>query len=49
MNIINKHVNQLEQVDPLEAQTRITTLQTQLEMAYALTSRAEKLSLLNYI
>lgn len=49
MDIINKHVNQLELVDPLEAQTRITALETQLEMAYALTARAQQLSLLNYL
>lgn len=49
MDILNRNINDLEQVDPLEVQTRISALETQLDMAFALTSRAQKLSLLNYI
>lgn len=39
----------LEGVDPYEASTRLTALQTQLETAYALTSRLQNMSLLNYL
>jgi flagellar hook-associated protein 3 FlgL len=49
MDILNRNINDLEQVDPLEVQTRISALETQLDMAFALTSRAQKLSLLNYL
>jgi flagellar hook-associated protein 3 FlgL len=49
LNILNTHINELELIDPFETMTRITTLETQLDMAYALTSRAQGLSLLNYL
>ncbi|MFC5069735.1 flagellar hook-associated family protein [Flaviflagellibacter deserti] len=49
MKILNTHINDLELVDPYEAQTRVTALETQLDMAYALTARAQQLSLLNYL
>jgi flagellar hook-associated protein 3 FlgL len=49
LNILNTHINELELVDPHETATRITTLETQLDMAYALTARAQQLSLLNYL
>jgi flagellar hook-associated protein 3 FlgL len=39
----------MELIDPHETATRITTLETQLDMAYALTARAQGLSLLNYL
>ena len=48
-DILVNHVNALEAVDPYEASTRITTLMTQIETAYALTARIQQLSLLNYL
>ncbi|WP_026790440.1 flagellar hook-associated family protein [Pleomorphomonas oryzae] len=49
MDILNRNINDFEQVDPVETQTRISALETQLDMAFSLTSRAQKLSLLNYL
>lgn len=49
MDILNRNINDFEQVDPIETQTRISALETQLDMAFALTSRVQKLSLLNYL
>lgn len=48
-DILNKEVNGLEAVDPYEAATRVNTLMSQIETAYALTGRIQKLSLLNYL
>lgn len=48
-DILNKQVNGLENIDPYEAATRVSTLMTQIETAYALTGRIQKLSLLNYL
>lgn len=42
-------INAIENVDPYEAATRLTELQTQLEASYMVTSRLSKLSFLNYI
>lgn len=39
----------LENVDPYEASTRISGLMTQVETAYALTARIERLGLLKYL
>jgi len=49
MDVLANHVNALESVDPYEASTRISTLMTQIETAYALTARIQKLSILNYV
>lgn len=49
ITIMNTQINNLETVDPFEASTHVTTLQTQLETAYALTARVQRLSILNYI
>jgi flagellar hook-associated protein 3 FlgL len=49
IDIITTHIGALEGVDPYEASTRVSTLMTQIETAYALTARIQKLSLLNYI
>ena len=49
MDILNRNINDFEQVDPIETQTRISALETQLDMAFSLTSRVQKLSLLNYL
>ncbi|MCP1169232.1 flagellin [Limimaricola litoreus] len=42
-------INAIENVDPYEAATRLTELQTQLEASYMVTSRLSKLSFLNYL
>ena len=49
LNILNTHINEMELVDPYETQVRITTLETQLDMALAMTARAQRISLLNYM
>jgi flagellar hook-associated protein 3 FlgL len=48
-NIINSQIDNLEKVDPFEASTRVTTLMTQLETAYSLTARVQRLTILNYL
>jgi flagellar hook-associated protein 3 FlgL len=49
INIITDHINLLEGVDPFEASSRVNALLTQVETAYALTARLERLSLVNYL
>lgn len=49
MDVIAKHINALEGVDPYEAATQVTTLLTQIETSYAMTARLQQLSLLNYL
>lgn len=49
MDLIATHIGALEGVDPYEASTRLSTLTTQIETAYALTARIQRLSLLNYL
>ena len=49
LNVFNTHIDNLEKVDPFEASARVTTLLTQIETAYALTSRVQRLTILNYI
>lgn len=48
-DILNTEINGLEAVDPYEAATRANTLMSQIETAYALTGRIQKLSLLNFL
>jgi flagellar hook-associated protein 3 FlgL len=42
-------VDALEGVDPYEASSRLSALMNQIETAYAMTGRIQKLSLLNYL
>lgn len=49
MPIITNQINAMETVDTYEASTRVTTLMTQMEIAYSLTARIQKLSILNYL
>ena len=49
LNVLNTQIDNLETVDPFEASTRVTTLLTQIETAYALTARVQRLTILNYI
>jgi len=48
-NVLNTQIDNLESVDPYEASTRVTSLLTQLETAYALTARVQRLSILNFL
>jgi flagellar hook-associated protein 3 FlgL len=48
-NVLNTQIDNLEAVDPFEAATRVTTLMTQLQTAYALTARVQQLTILNYL
>ena len=48
-DIMTKHISALESVDPYEASSRLSALMTQVETAYAMTARIEKLTLLNYL
>ncbi|WP_377298454.1 flagellar hook-associated family protein [Rhizobium sp. SGZ-381] len=47
--IIETHLNSLQGIDAYEASTRVTSLQALLEAAYTLTSRIQKLSLVNFL
>jgi flagellar hook-associated protein 3 FlgL len=48
-DILNVRVNDLENVNPEETSVRLNTALTQLETTYAVTSKMQGLSLLNYI
>ena len=48
-DIIKTHIGALEGVDPYEASNRLTELMTQIETAYSVTARIQKLTLLNYL
>src|SRR5690606_28460099 len=47
--ILTNSIQNLESVDTYEAATRVTTLKSQLSLAYTLTSQIQNLSLLNYL
>ncbi|MBO0661241.1 flagellar hook-associated family protein [Jiella sp. MQZ9-1] len=47
--VLTMSISNLEDVDPYEASTRVTGLQTLLETSYSLTARISRLSLLNYL
>lgn len=49
MDVLAKHVTELEAVDPYEASLRVTSLLTQIETAYALTARLQQMTLLNHL
>ncbi|MBP0441251.1 flagellar hook-associated family protein [Tianweitania sediminis] len=49
VSLFKTGLQELEGVDPYEAQTRVTNLLTQIETSYALTARIQQLSLLNYL
>ena len=48
-NIMTSSIVGLESIDTYEAATRLKTLETQLEVAYTLTSKIQSMSLLNYL
>jgi flagellar hook-associated protein 3 FlgL len=47
--LITKEIAGLEEVDPTEAQTRLSAAKTQLQMSYSLTAQLQDLSLLKYV
>jgi flagellar hook-associated protein 3 FlgL len=49
VDIITNHISLLEGVDPYEASTEVNSLLTQIETAYALTARIQRLSLIDYL
>ncbi len=49
MNTLTTQINNLENINPYQASTQVTDLQTQIETAYSLTSQLQKLSLVNYL
>jgi flagellar hook-associated protein 3 FlgL len=48
-DLLTGQITAMEKVDPAEASVRVTTLNNQLEMSLALTSRIQQLSILNYL
>lgn len=49
VDLLTSQVTTMEKVDPAEASVRVTDLRNQLEMSLALTTRIQKLSILNYL
>lgn len=49
LDLLEQKITEAEGVDPYEAATRFTQLQTQLEASFAVTSRLSKLTFLNYM
>ncbi|MGX7707016.1 flagellar hook-associated family protein [Methylobacterium sp. Gmos1] len=47
--LVTKEISRLEEVDPTEAQTRLSAAKTQLQMSYSLTAQLQDLSLLKYV
>lgn len=48
-SVYSSRINAFESVDPYEAASRLTALQTQLQATYAATAQIGKLSILNYL
>ena len=48
-DILTKSLGSMENVDPEEAATRLNTMKTLLETAYAVTAKIQQLSLANYL
>lgn len=49
VNLFEQTISDMESVDPYEAATKVSALTSQIETAYALTSRIQQLSLLNFM
>jgi flagellar hook-associated protein 3 FlgL len=49
IDLFERHILDLEAVDPAEAATRVANLTQQIENSFALTARLQQLSLLNYL
>jgi flagellar hook-associated protein 3 FlgL len=48
-NLLSTQVSNLESVNTYEASTRVTELQTQIELSYSLTSQLQQLSLVKFL
>ncbi len=48
-DVIALQISNLESVDPYEAATRLTAIQTQLQASYAVTARMQELSFVNFM
>ncbi|MDR3407196.1 MAG: flagellar hook-associated family protein [Methylovirgula sp.] len=49
MSVLSTQIGNLENVNPYEASTEVSNLQTQIETAYSLTSQLTQLSLVKYL
>ena len=49
VDLFNKHILDLEGIDPNEAATRVNDLVTHIQTSFALTARIQQLSLLNFL
>ena len=49
VSVLQSNVSDLDSVDTYALSSQVTTLQTQLEASYELTSRLQDLSLTNYL
>lgn len=49
IGLLTANLSDLEGVDPYEAATRVTAIETQLQVSYELTARLQQLSLLNFL
>ncbi|RVA74563.1 flagellar hook-associated family protein, partial [Mesorhizobium sp. M7A.F.Ca.CA.001.08.2.1] len=49
VDLFERHILDLEAVDPAEAATRVADLTQHIETSFALTARLQQLSLLNYL
>lgn len=49
LKALDENLGALENIDPAEVATRVTSLMTQLQTAYQVTGRLQSLSLLNYL
>ena len=49
VKLLTTTVADIESVDTFEVSTKINTLLTQIEVSYALTSRVQRLSILNHL
>lgn len=49
IDLFNRHIVDLEGVDPYEAANRVNDLLTHIQTSFALTARIQQLSLLNFL
>ena len=49
MNVLSTQVSNLESVNPYEATTRVSELQTQIQTSYSLTAQLQQLSLVKFL
>jgi flagellar hook-associated protein 3 FlgL len=49
VDILTEQINGLEGVDPFDAAVRVTSLMTQIEASYSLTTRVQQMTILNYL